>query len=405
VWRGSALAEALLIGGLPAYDYVQQQRDTKETLDNFGEVRIAYALEACGEIGGVLSPKYFKSTAKGNYVPLFLDMEAVWQEVLTKLQINPIGCVPHLLWMDQWLANETLPPEAFSVTTPRQRARRLEDSSDIYGMEWLLPAFTGLPKNLPTCEKSFEEIASIYYKALKETIPTWRFDDCYFTQQPPQDEAEAMAIWTPMDVACKTSQWFIFAKNNALPEGFPWTLPANRIWVISATPPTGTVNWIKWFPNDAAFKPETASALSEIANCKGWMVNASFVDWMEIPTEEASLRESIAQTWRLLNASTRVTEAERESFQTLLKSLRQLLEMKQPTVDAQLAADLTQLDAWLLFAEKQIAFCRAEDLEAYQQWYLRHYGQKALPAELPLGPQQQTLPLDALRPLIQRYSL
>ena len=403
VWRGSALAEALLIGGLPAYEYVQQAKEVKPSLADFGEMRIAYALEACRDVGVIVSPELFRAELKGSHVPFFLGMDAVWQRVLAELQMDPIGRVPHALWMDQWLANKPLPPEAFPVLPPRQVKRHLEALRDMYNMRWLLPAFTGLPKTLPPRDQSFAEVAAVYYRVLREKVPSWHFDDLYFTQQPPRDETEAMAIWTAMDAACSTSEWLIVAPADALPEGFPWTLPAERIWVVSATPPSAKVNWLKLFPDVASFEAEEEKTLSAIANCKGWMVNATLSDWERLPSDEAALRKHLSHVWQVLKV--RGAKADLKELYAFLRAMRQFVLMQSQTANPQVAADLEQLDTWLTIVQKRIVFETAEDGETYQQWHLLHYGHLPTAADLTLSPWQTQIPLDALRALIQRYSL
>ena len=402
LWRGNALAEELLIGDLPAYDYVQQQKEPKKTLMDFGKVRMGYAIEACAEVGVVAPATNFDHTQRNTYAPLLLGMDEIWRTYLTSLQIDATHRVPHLLWMDKWLANEDLPAEAFPVMTPKQYERHLEALRGLHVRHWLLPAFTGWPKTLPACDLSFEERAARYYQVIKENVPTWRFNEEFFSVHPPRDETEATAIWNAMDTACKTSQWFIFVKDQSLPEGFPWTLPAKRIWVISQTPPNQTVNWIKWFPDVKTFERETEEALAAIPNCKGWMVNATFAEWEPVQGDEAELRATIAQTAKSLNTDCSPLQQLSE-LELHLTALYQLLQLQQRETTPQLTADLQQLETWLTYSQKAIVFTTAEDTEAYQQWHLRHNGQKA--TELPSLHWQHTIPPATLNTLKHRYNL
>ena len=402
LWRGNALAEELLIGDLPAYDYVQQQKEPKKTLMDFGKVRMGYAIEACAEVGVVAPATNFDHTQRNTYAPLLLGMDEIWRTYLASLQIDATHRVPHLLWMDKWLANEDLPAEAFPVMTPKQYERHLEALRDLHVRHWLLPAFTGWPKTLPACDLSFEERAARYYQVIKEKVPTWRFNEEFFSVHPPRDETEATAIWNAMDTACKTSQWFIVVKDQSLPEGFPWTLPAKRIWVISQTPPDQTVNWIKWFPDVKTFERETEEALAAIPNCKGWMVNATFAEWEPVQGDEAELRATIAQTAKSLNADCSPLQQLSE-LELHLTALYQLLQLQQRETTPQLTADLQQLETWLTYIQKAILFTTAEDTEAYQQWHLRHNGQKA--TELPSLHWQHTIPPATLNTLKHRYNL
>ena len=404
LWRGNALAEELLIGGLPAYEYVQQQKEPEKTLMDFGKVRMGYSIEACTEIGVVAPVTNFNHAKRSTYAPLVLGMDEIWRTYLASLQIDATHRVPHLLWMDKWLANEALPPEAFPVMTPKQYERHLEAFRDLPATVRyrLLPAFTGWPKTLPTCDKTFEECAARYYKVLAENVFTWHFNEQFFSFYPPRDETEAIAIWTAMDTACKTSQWFIFAKDQSLPEGFPWNLPAKRLWVISQTPPGQTVNWIKWFPDVKTFEGETEETLAAIPNCKGWMVNATLADWERVQGDETELRATIAQTAKSLNASCSSLQQLSE-LEIHLTALYQLLQVQQRETTPQLTADLQQLKTWFTDIQKALVFATAEDVEAYQQWHLRHHGQKA--AELPSLHWQHTIPPEALNTLKQRYNL
>lgn len=402
LWRGNALAEELLIGNLPAYDYVQQQKEPKKTLMDFGKVRMGYAIEACAEVGVVAPATNFDHTQRNTYAPLLLGMDEIWRTYLASLQIDATHRVPHLLWMDKWLANEDLPAEAFPVMTPKQYERHLEALRDLHVRHWLLPAFTGWPKTLPACDLSFEERAARYYQVIKEKVPTWRFNEEFFSVHPPRDETEALAIWNAMDTACKTSQWFIVVKDQSLPEGFPWTLPAKRIWVISQTPPVQTVNWIKWFPDVKTFERETEEALAAIPNCKGWMVNATFAEWEPVQGDEAELRATIAQTAKSLNTDCSPLQQLSE-LELHLMALYQLLQLQQRETTPQLTADLQQLETWLTYIQKAIVFATAEDTEAYQQWHLRHNGQKA--TELPSLHWQHAIPPATLNTLKHRYNL
>lgn len=402
LWRGNALAEELLIGGLPAYDYVQQQKEPKKSLMDFGRVRIGYSIETCTEIGVVAPATNFNSTQRNTHAPLLLGMDEIWRAYLASFQMDATHRVPHLLWMDKWLANEDLPPEAFPVMTLKQYERHLEAFRDLSVRHRLLPAFTGWPKTLPSCDKTFEECAARYYKVIKENHLIWHFNEEFFSFNPPRDEAEANAIWTAMDTACKTSQWFIFAKDQSLPEGFPWHLPAKRIWVISQTPPGQTVNWIKWFPDVKTFEGETEEALAAVANCKGWMVNATFAEWEPVQGDEAELRATIAQTAQSLNANGSPLQQLSE-LELHLTALHQLLQLQQREMTPQLTADLQQLETWLTYVQKALVFATAEDVEAYQQWHLRHNGQKA--TELPSAPWQHTISPDTLNTLKHRYNL
>ena len=403
LWRGTALAEALLIEGMPAYDYIMQE-EVKINRTAHHAIRMRLSLQALAEISSFCSPRDICKDEMSTYFPNFSGLNGVWSAVLANLNMPyHANDLPHPIWMDLWLADADLPPEAFVPQTMRQQNDHLFDAYD-FDKNVLLPAFTGVPKTLPRGTHSFAEVAAVYYRILKESA-NWRFKDRYFTVKPPQNAAEAKAIFEGM-CAAATSEWFIFAEDGGLPEGFPWDLPQERIVVISPLPPPEGVAWVKMVPSRSALEPLPK-------RCVGWMLNGPVRDRsgeilrkQQLGCDSSSFVPQMKTLWeRIASPETDLQCAENlATLKALLCLMADYLETVCPhRQSAEVQADIQQVEAWLALSEKAAYYADAEDVESYQQWHFRRYGFRAELSDLPIrNTWCQQVALSKLAAMIER---
>ncbi len=226
VWRGSALAEALRINGMPAYDYVAQVQPTvaeppRRTRD---ELRYAVLPDNLPRVvREAISWSFFEDLRNQDYTHLriSLDEALLWRDVRKRLGLPREG--------------HPIPPR--EVREREELARRSRSRwSRNTGEVRVLPIFRGAP--FP-CEVPFELVAKAYYEAVKAQID--RQDATGFLLEGDFGTADPKAVWQAAQRAYPEAQWLL--PRVQVPEG----VPAERVILllpeVPPTPPQG-VRWM-----------------------------------------------------------------------------------------------------------------------------------------------------------------
>ena len=401
LWRGEALAEALLINGIPAHEYIQQlaQKHPQATspvrskpltfIALTPQAATSLALLTASDTNHFVEHLYPDQTDSVRF-PIFVGMDSVWNKVLNEIAAkrHPAD-IPHPIWMDRWMKGETLPPEAFLPTTEKERAARFPEYWSFTYHGWrhqvMLPVFTGLPSTI-TSDKSFEEAATCYYKHLVDTYPdSWK-SECLFTTCAPKDASQAQQIWAVLSKALPNAHWFIF-ETASLPEGFPWNLPTERITLVSPTPPPANLSWI-YQPTENTPLQESFARFQNEAACQGWCSADSdtnpiaFAYWQQYntlandPTHAFAPKQAFESALNAYLAQPPETATLTDDLRLLYSlagmTLRQTL--AQAPTDTIAAEWLQRIDALLQQDCRQRRFAMATSATAYAQWHLRNYG-------------------------------
>jgi uncharacterized membrane-anchored protein len=410
VWHKQALAEALFIDGKPAHDYVLEQRALAIASGEgvgCGEMMILCTPKDATEISPSGTPYLKKTndpTTDKMRLPVLRNAEHIWDEVLNRLAIpRHAADIPHPTWMDLWVSGAPIPKAAFLPVTPFQRqTRRPTHAFFNWGSineSVMPPIFMGMPQGISTT-KSFEEVADTYYAVLLEhykvSNPHARnWDGKYlFSAIPPRDTVHAQAIFSALNKALPEAQWVIFATTHALPEGFPWDLPRNRITLVTATPPASDINWIYAPTAGTDFQQIARHCQDTTRQCKGWLNGedkpAGTLDsyWnrsihlLDHQTLTYSLEETLCQSLiDILKDTQTMTEYAEKGL--LSKNTRELYTLATTWLRQKTTHNPTDeiAHAWLQRIESVLiqdlqmrayhAFTHSED---YAQWHLRNFG-------------------------------
>lgn len=399
LWRGSALAEALLVDNIPAHLYIQQIDSSYVTSPT--SVGLNLQVAATVTLGGLLTKQtidFFEAPFHQGerFIPCFVNFYPLWNTFLKKMNIARTPAdLPHPIWWDRWLSGEALPPEAFEPLVPMEQNRY--DTPYFDAATYCHPVFMGLPSSLAATPHTYAELAAGYYAILKDKVwRSTRSDEkakpiykAVYLPRPPKDQAEAKDIFTALDLNLHYDRCLIFADRIPLPEGFPWDLHTDKLIVVTSSAPQKDIPWIQALPQDAPLKDPQVSTTDTSHAPIGWMWTADPADldvafvglYQQItPNSIAKLREALQKT----NGFNPKNQKPETICKDLLIARTELLSRRETSPLPTDANDLQQLEAWLTQHLCATIFQEARSLDDYRQWHLRSFGTIPEVKDLPI---------------------
>ncbi len=227
VWRGAALAEALRIDGVPAYDYVKAN---------------AYAPEPAPP-SAPQAPKRWQLTTWAPEPILWELLDEDW-ELRRRLFPEMLGSTTHLhivpraevLWREVAHALRLSPPPTLRPVTPKECEAHWDTLRAIdrpRGGDFVktLPIFAGLPEGMP-CGKPFAAQAKAYYGVIKGEL---RHGSLAFIGAVAPERARA-AQAAQLEAFPK-SDWILPWEDGPLPPGLDLGRVVLLLEAMPATPP------------------------------------------------------------------------------------------------------------------------------------------------------------------------
>lgn len=237
LWHGSALAEELLINGLPAYEYLRQlpsaptaaKQETSPNALRF--LALDNVMPFGGDVSAYAEGLHHEWKRTCTYLRLPLPEHIFWARVEEQLNAQPSQCpvMPKRLqqaqkmlvqWKDLWWLSNYTP---------------------------VFPIFTGVP--FP-CTRPFPEQAHVYYSVLKTFCPELN-QSSKIALEGVCDAVDASTIWNAAQQAFPNACWIL--QSHTLPRG----IPAEAVILLTETRPSSpNIRWMSMKEQD----PETCNS-------------------------------------------------------------------------------------------------------------------------------------------------